>query len=194
MKRIIWSILVAAACTLSIQAATIPTPTIQAIPANVAGQPGSVVGWGLALDYTATGYWVVLNDSFFTGSQIYGTYNDYIINQFIVAGPSPESSTVNVPFSLGSTGLGEFDILPTSPPGTTITGDITVDYDVFTQDPNSPTFDPGSFVTAGQASAPVSVNITPEPATLGLLIAAGILGFLLRRGNATPSGSSALPS
>ncbi|MBV9227581.1 MAG: hypothetical protein JOY85_26410 [Acidobacteriaceae bacterium] len=149
-----------------------PVPTVQAVPATVSGQPGTAVGWGISLAYTESADWVVLNDSFFTGSQIYGTYKDYVAGEFIVAGPPPESSTVNIPFSRSnSTGLGEFDI-NANVPGTSITGNIVVDYSIFSQDPNSPTFDPGSFVSSGQASAPVAINIVPEPETFGLMLVA----------------------
>jgi len=160
-------------CSFLFVAQAAPVPTLQTIPATgaAAGQPGSILGFGLTLNYSATGDWVLLNDSFFTGSQLYLNYKDYVANEFIVAGPNPESSTVPVAFSLGTTGLGEFDIDTFAPSGTVVTGNITVDYDIFSQDPNSPTFDPGSFVSAGQASAPVTLSITPEPETLGLMLA-----------------------
>jgi hypothetical protein len=53
----------------------------------------------------------------------------------------PSSSTGSVPFSQGTSGTGEFDILPAVPPNTVIPGDIDIDYSVFSQDPNSPGFD-----------------------------------------------------
>jgi hypothetical protein len=176
MIKTICGVILTAAFGITSYAASIPT--LQAVPATVSGGPGAVVGWGLSLTYTTTADWVLLNDSFFTGSQVYGTYSDYVFNEFIVAGPAPESSTVNVPFSHGSTGLGEFDI-DALMPYTSIAGNIVVDYMIFSQDPNSPTFDPGSFVSSGQASAAVTLNIVPEPQTFELMfVAIGVAGFI----------------
>ena len=170
MIKTFCGVLFAAAVGITCYAA--PVPTLQALPATVSGQPGGVVGWGLSLTYPAPADWVVLNDSFFTGSTVYGTYKDYVVSEFVVAGAAPESPTVTIPFSRTSgTGLGEFDI-NSKVPDISITGNIVVDYSIFSQDPNSPTFDPDSFVTAGQASAPVTVNIVPEPQTLGLIFIA----------------------
>ncbi len=194
MKRIVSLVLFAAFIPACLSAAPVPAPTIQTIPigGKLAGQPGSALGWGFTLTYNAPSDWIVLNDSFFTGGQVYGTYNDYIVNQFIVAGPAPETASLDIPFSRGSTGLGEFDINRTGLIGASITGNIVVDYDVFSQDPNSPDFDPNSFVTAGQASIPVAINITPEPATFGLIVVAALLGlWCYRRANpcAIPAGN-----
>jgi hypothetical protein len=124
-----------------------------------------------------------LNDSFFTGTPVYGTYKDYIANEFIVAGPGPESPIVNVPFSRPATGLGEFDINSTAA-YVSVEGNAVIDYSIFSQDPNSPTFDPSSFVASGQASAPVTINIVPEPATVGLCLGAAAFAFLLGRARA----------
>jgi len=51
---------------------------------------------------------------------------------------------------------------------------------VFSQDPNSPSFDPSSFVTSGtvSAAAEVDVNTVPEPASM-LLGGAGSLMLAL---------------
>jgi hypothetical protein len=157
-------------------------PTIQTLPSNgvVAGPPGSVVGWGFMLSYSDPSDWVVLNDSNFTGSTVYGSYVDYLTltnAPLYVAGPPPEPSTVTQAWSPSlspSLGLGEFDINSTAPPGTPITGNIAVDYSIFSQDPNDPDFDPGSFVTAGTLDAPVEIEVAPEP------------GFLLPIGAALP--------
>ncbi|MBV8898037.1 MAG: hypothetical protein JO051_16100 [Acidobacteriaceae bacterium] len=170
MIKTICSVFFVAAVAMNSYAA--PVPTLEALPAVVSGQPGVVVGWGLSLTYTAPADWVVLNDSLFTGSTVYGTYKDYVVNEFVVAGAAPESPTLTIPFSLSSgTGLGEFDI-NSKVPDVSISGNIVVDYSIFSEDPNSPTFDPASFVSAGQASAPVTVNIVPEPRTFGLMFVA----------------------
>lgn len=180
MKCILGGVLLAAVITSAAYAAPVPGPTIQAISATLAGQPGTVVGWGLTLTYTAPSDWVVLNDSFFTGTPVYGTYKDYIATEFIVAGPAPESSVITVPFSRPATGLGEFDINRTAA-YVSVTGNIVVDYSVFSQDPNSPAFDPNSFVAAGQVTTPVAIDIVPEPETIGLFLFASGGLVVLRR-------------
>jgi hypothetical protein len=80
--------------------------------------------------------------------------------------------------------LGEFDINSTVPPGTVIPGDIAVDYSLFSQDPNDPAFDAGSFVSAGTLDAPVEIMVAPEPGSM-LFIGMALLSFVLairRRG------------
>lgn len=173
MKRITFCVglwLGGAFCALAIPSPILPT--ITAIPSNgtVGGPPGTVVGWGVNVTFNDPSNWVVLNDSNFTGAPTYGTYHDYLPTEFIVAGPTPESSSVTVPFVPGSTGLGEFDINPTAPPGAPIGGNINVDYTIFSQDPNDPSFDPGSFVSSGTVPVSVTVLVTPEPASWGLVL------------------------
>lgn len=110
---------------------------------------------------------------FCNGRPQYGTdgnYVDYLAKEFTVINPG--SSTGSVSFSRGApgAGTGEFDIHALAPL-TTITGAINIDYAVFSQDPNSPTFDPGSFVSAGTLSANAEVEVTspvPEPGSAGL--------------------------
>ncbi len=145
------------------------------------------MGWGFTLSYAGTTDWVVLNDSNFTGSTVFGSYVDYLTlpgAPFYVAGPSPESSSVTQnwdPSSVPPVGLGEFDINPTAALGP-IPGDITVDYSIFSQDPNDPSFDPSSFVTAGTLDVPVQINVAPEPGSIILIAAAMLpLGLALRR-------------
>ena len=153
--------------------------SISALPASgiVGGPPGSVVGWGFTLTDSDPSDWVVPVGSSFTGSQVFGTYVDYLslpTAPLYVAGPSPESATVAQAWDpILQLGLGEFDINSTAIPKP-ITGDIVVQYDVFSQDPNDLNFDPGSFVTDGTISVAVSVQVAPEPGTLWMLLAGGL--------------------
>jgi hypothetical protein len=146
----------------------------------VAGLPGTAVGWGFTLTDTSTSNWVVLNDSYFVGSPVYGSYADYVSAAFYVAGPAPESSTVQQAWDQTlQLGLGTFTIYGTDPVGIVTSGTINVDYSVFSQDPNSPSFDPSSFLSSGTFSDPVQIQVAPEPASWILLIGAGLAAFML---------------
>lgn len=140
-------------------------------PANgvVAGAPGQAVGWGFTLTDNSGSEWVVLADSYFVGTPLYGSYSDYIVSQFYVAGPG-EGTTIVSPWNqTNMTGTGEFDLYPTDP-SVSFSGTIIVDYDLFSVDPNNPLFDPGTdFIGSGTFSDPIQVDITPEPASWILL-------------------------
>jgi hypothetical protein len=171
MKPIIPSLFFAALFAWTAQAD--PTFVLVPLGGTISGNSGGVVGWGYDVTNTDPSNWVVLNDSYVTGSLAsgtFGTYEDYIALNFIVI--DPISSTGSVPFDAGTTGTGEFDIMPAVPPNTIIPGDIEIDYSVFSEDPNSPGFDPSSFVTSGTvfATAQVDVNTStvPEPGSMWL--------------------------
>jgi hypothetical protein len=171
MKRLSLVVLLAAA--LAALAYGDPTITISTLPLSgtVGGGPGTVVGWGFTLTDSSADQWVILDDSSFSGPQVYGTYVDYLASNSYVAGPAPESSTLHVawnPSLIPPQGLGEFDLNPTALPGASIRGNIVVDYQLFSEDPNSPSFDPGSFISAGTVDAPVDINVVPEPASIFL--------------------------
>jgi hypothetical protein len=180
MKRTLLVILLAAASTAYLRAAPL-LPAIQLIPSsgNVSGNPGTAVGWGLTLNFSDPSDWVILTGSSFTGSTTFGTYHDYLGSETIIAGPSPETSPVTVPFNkLTRTGLGEFDLTPTALIGADIKGNIVVHYSVFSQDPNNPNFNPDTSTVVADAtlSAPADVHVTPEPASF-FLIAGALLPF-----------------
>ena len=177
---------VAAAMSAAVASADQLVPTITLIPlsGNVAGAPGTAVGWGFTLTFTNAADWVLLTGSEFTGSQVNGTYVDYLSEPtapLYVAGPAPESSIVNQVWNASSSlGVAEFDIFNTANPGL-ITGNINIHYSVFSQDPNSPTFDPGSVLVADAfVTDQASVDVLPEPATAGLILA-GMLTLGLGR-------------
>jgi hypothetical protein len=171
MKRITLILLLAATFAACAQAGTLSL-TLLPTSGAISGKAGTVVGWGFTLTNSESPDWVLLTSSNFTGSTIYGSYVDYLslVNApLYVAGPSPESSTFSVSWNPSSNpplGLGEFDINSTALPGAIIAGTIQVGYDVFSQDPNDPSFDPGSFITSGTLSASAEVGVVPEPASL----------------------------
>ena len=187
MKRLSLAVLSALACLPSAQADVVPTIDLLPSSGNVAGAPGSVVGWGFTLTFTASSDWVVLTGSEFTGSQVFGTYVDYLSlpsAPLYVAGPSPESSTVTAPWnnsSIPPIGVGEFDINSTALPGARIAGDIVVHYSLFSQDPNDPNFDPDTSTVVADAtvSDAVRINVTATPEPSVLLPLATVLGAIL---------------
>jgi hypothetical protein len=189
MKLIIPIVFLAALLAFTAQADPLPTLTLVPGSGTISGNSGGVVGWGYDITNNDPANWLILNDSFVTSSLAsgtFGTYVDYIASNFIVIDPS--SSTGTVPFSQGTSGTGEFDIDAFVPPNTIIPGQIGVDYSVFSEDPNSPTFDPDSFVTDGTvfATAQVDVNASsttvPEPKPVVLLLAALLaVAFAVRK-------------
>lgn len=179
MNRITVAFLATTAFAAYAQSDPIPTPVVTLIPAggNLAGAPGTVVGWGFTFTYNALSDWAILTGSQFTGSPVYGTYFDYLglpTSPLYVAGPSPESSTVEQAWSPSANpplGIGEFDINPTALTGANIAGDIVVHYSVFSQDPNDPNFDPDTSTVIADAtlSEPAQVTVLPEPSSLRMI-------------------------
>ncbi len=177
MKRIFLYTLIAVSFVGGAYATPVPTITLTPAGGTVSGKPGSVVGWGFSLNYAGTSDWVVLVGSEFTGSTVYGTYVDYLASAFYVAGPAPESSTVSQTFVPASQlGVGEFDIKSTALPGASITGNLLIYYDIFSQDPNSPNFDPNSFVEESTVNDAVDIQVAaPEPSTEALLLGGAMI-------------------
>ena len=176
MNRIVLVLMAAAFASWAQADSLTLTPT----SGVVAGAPGTAVGWGFTLTDTSPSNWVVLNDSTFIGSPVYGSYADYVSLAFYVAGPAPESPTVAQAWNQAlQLGVGTFLIYATDPGGILIPGTINVDYSVFSQDPNDPNFDPNSFVTAGTFSDPVQIQVTPEPASWILLMGVALLASVM---------------
>lgn len=179
MKQIKLAFLIAATLAACAEAAPIPVPRLTVLPASgsVSGNPGTKVGWGFTLTYSAPSDWVVLTGSEFTGSPVYGNYVDYLSLSnapFYVVGPTPESTTIAEAWNASSNpplGLGEFDLNSTALGGANIAGNLIVHYSVFSQDPNSPTFDPDTSTVVADATVTeaAQVNVSPEPASLWLM-------------------------
>jgi hypothetical protein len=186
MKRIMPVLTLAVLVALHAHATPLPAFSLVPSGGTISSLSGVVVGWGYDITSTDSADWVVLDDSYVTGSLAsgtFGSYTDYIASNFIVIDPS--SSTGSVHFNAGMTGTGEFDIKAAVPPNTIIPGEIAVDYSVFSQNPNSPSFDPGSFVISGTvfAAATVDVNVSgaPEPRSLLLIVVGSLtLGLAVR--------------
>jgi hypothetical protein len=173
-------------CTLA-QADQVPTLTLDPLNGGISGTAGTKVGWGFTLTNLGTDFAVVTGSDFCVGvpsspcSNALGTYADFIGPQFIVVGPSPESTSATQAFDNNLLkGMGSFLINP----GATgsVIGDIVLFYDLYSVDPNSPSFNSAlDTVSVGNdLTAPASVRVVPEPGSL-LLLASGLAGCFLTK-------------
>jgi hypothetical protein len=157
-------------------------PTLVLIPSDgvIAGLPGATIGWGYTI--TNTTDWLVITSASFEPTTSYGTFTDYTQFNFIVVGPAPESESVTQVFNpLELTGAGSFTIAPDAPGGTVITGEIVMTYDLYSVDPNSPSFNPIVDTISTDNPLPVFAEVqvigSPEPATwIGVVTALILLG------------------
>jgi hypothetical protein len=163
--------------------------TLDPVGGALTGPAGSTVGWGFTLANSGLDFAVISGSDFCVGpitspcSTSFGTYTDFIGQQFIVVG----SSSVTEAFDNNTqTGLGSFFINPASTG--TVNGLAVVFYDLFSVDPNSPDFNPDldTISNGNLLSADASVTVgssatsTPEPGSL-LLLAAGVLALFLTK-------------
>lgn len=165
------------------QAATIFTVT----PSTISAAPGSTVGWGFTI-FNDSNYLVVTSADFTPASPL-GTFTDYIAQfNFIVVGPSPEATSVSQTFDMNAlTGVGSYAIAQAAPPGSNITGQIVLSYDLFSRSPNDPNFNPDTdTVSVGNSLfADAQVNVisgVPEPASFGLVAVALLIGGMTLSG------------
>ena len=173
------------------------TPTFTLNPASgaISGAAGSTIGWGFTLTNT-TDFLVVSSSDFCVGvitspcTNSLGSYTDFIGPQFQVVGPSPESTSfVESSNLLAQTGVGSFTISAGALPGASVSGEIVVTYDLFSIDPNAPSFDPtlDTISTGDMLTADASVSVAgqaalPEPGTVSLLICGLVLAGVRKAG------------
>ena len=177
-------ILAAAALFLPVaHAGAIFTPT----SSPISGAPGDTVGWGFTIS-NDTNYLLITSADFAPATPL-GTFTDFIGQfNFIVVGPSPESTSVSQTFDLNAlTGVGSFAISPSAAPGSIIAGLLTLTYDLFSVSPNDPNFNPdidtvsnGNILTAAAQVDVNGVNAVPEPASFGLVGLALLIGGISR--------------
>jgi hypothetical protein len=158
------------------------------IPSTISGNPGDTVGWGFTIS-NDTNY-LLITSADFTPATPLGTFTDFIGQfNFIVVGPSPESTSVSQPFDATAlTGVGSFLISPSAAPGSVITGLLTLTYDLFSVSPNDPNFDPdtetisnGNILTSAAEVDVTGVSTVPEPASFGLVGLALLIGGAARK-------------
>src|SRR5579875_495514 len=109
-------------------------PMLQLLPPSgyVSGLPGATVGWGFTLSNPDSDFLLVTGSSFDAGCKgcpgppaAVGSYTDFIGNNFVIAGPSPESQSVSQPFNAShQTGAGSFTFALSAPRNTSINGFI----------------------------------------------------------------------
>ena len=178
--------------------------TLNPLGGAISGAAGSTVGWGFTLTNLGVDFAVVTGSDFCVGvitspcSNSLGTYTDFAGPQFLVFGPSPESSSITQAFNNGlMTGIGSF--LINSAATGSVSGEIVLTYDLYNVDPNALNFNPladavslGNSLTSA-ASVTVATSSTPEPGSL-LLVAVGIAGCLLAKKRLSSQASSRLIS
>ena len=163
-----------------------PSLVLDPVFGNLADAPGSVVGWGFTIT-NDTGY-IEINSAQFCLNPVSlpgcidpltGTFTDIIAgsNDIIVGPPGGTySSIVTQAFDLVlQTGIGSFQIFPTTLPGDSDSGLIVLSYTLTDLDPNDPN---AVRIGTGYLTADATVTAAvPEPATVGLvaLVLAGIL-------------------
>jgi hypothetical protein len=148
----------------------------------VSGSPGGFVGWGFSISSDTD--WLYIDSFGFTSQTLPTTgFVDYSqIESTPVIGPgeaNPFTQTFN---QSATTGVGEYDIDPSAVVGAESDGTIVLTYDLFSVDPNDPSFnsDADTISTGNTLAADESITIvapsasTPEPA-LGWLT--GLFGL-----------------
>lgn len=185
MKLHLQSLLVASILAPAL-AHALPVLSLSPASGALAGQPGSVVGWGFTISNPDPNFLVVTSASFCTTQVIagttfcdqlpspsLGTFTDFIGQfNFIVAGPAPESPSVSQAFDANLlTGIGSFVFSPGAALYDTFAGEILLSYDLYSRSPNDPLFDSGSdFISSGETlTAAASATASPEPSTWLLL-------------------------
>ena len=172
--------------TGSLWAATVLTITPSG---DISGAPGQTVGWGFTLSNDAD--FLLVTGAFYDTATPVGAFTDFASTfNFIVVGPSPESTSVPQDFDLTlHTGVGSYAIDSGAVPGALSTGTLRVVYDLYPVSPNDGAFNPDTdLISTGntlQSAASVEVSVSsssvPEPSAT-LLVSLGLfVGCVARR-------------
>lgn len=166
--------------------------TISLVPASgiVMGAAGSTVGWGFSINNNANV--IVVTSAQFVPASPIGSFSDFIAQfNFIVVGPSPDSTTVAQAFNNSlQTGIGSFAFSSSAPPAASASGQIVLTYDLYSVSPNDVSFDPdldtistdNILVANATAALPAPIpSLSPWGLALLTLSLLGLGGMLLRR-------------
>jgi len=162
--------------------------TLSPAGGNIQGSPGETIGWGFQFTNDTPDF-ALLTFSDFT-PPVNGSYTDFLTFNLVVVGPSTTSAVQ--PFVLPGSGLGAFSIRSNAPPGP-INGTIIVGYDLYSMNPNDPSFDPNSAVSFGNtvstAASVLVVSPEPIPSVLSISGIGLLLAFrCIRRAVMRPAG------
>lgn len=142
------------------------------------GLPGDAVGWGFTAS-RISGF-AVISSVTYQQTLTTGIFEDLAAPLFQVIGPAPFAFPILVsPYDpVLRTGLGEYRINSFEIVGSQAEGDLVITYDVYSESPNNPIFDPVLHtVSSGNVTTLPAVVVVgsevPEPATgivAGLLL------------------------
>jgi len=176
MHRILLLTLTLAALPLG--AADIYSFSLLPTDGNVAGTPGSTIGWGYSLTNQSSTYWLV------TSGLNAGSFQNATPNLIFDFPDLAPGATVTVPFNAAmAAGLYELTWGSSAPLNFTNTGTFVLSAQWWNGNP----LGNGTFVTnAPNASQAYAATVTPEPATggtIGLCLLALPFAFNYRKGN-----------
>jgi hypothetical protein len=145
---------------------------------DLTGAPGDSVGWGFDIQNTSSGLWVSFTQSFLLNetNPSVGMYTDLIGPQ---GGPvnfelGPNTSWDEAFDAAAQSGVGSFLIDPAAVIGSVDSGSIRILWDEYTGDPQTCS---DCRATEFSVDLPFSVTVdpVPEPSTIWLALAGGLL-------------------
>lgn len=186
LKRLL---LLSAVLSVLFSTATQAATVLQLDPLGgaISGLPGSTIGWGFNLSNDQN--YLVVTSAAFAPATALGTFTDFIsASNFFVVGPAPNANPVWAQSfdAATQTGIGSFTLGAGAAPGSVVSGQIVLTYDLFTRSPLDALFNPdtdtlsnGNLLTANASV----VTVVPLPAAVWLLGSAvvGLVGFARRR-------------
>jgi hypothetical protein len=125
--------------SIAVAGSALHADSLMLTPPDIQGAPGQTVGWGFT--FLSTNDYAILTGSSFDPAVSFGTYTDYLSGaNYVVTTPG---LAMNQPFNpFNPYGVGAFSIDSVATPGFSVSGSITVYYDLYSVSPNDPSFDP----------------------------------------------------
>jgi len=168
--------------TLSWAAAS-QAATITFTPVSVVGEIGGVGGFGFSFVNDGSGYAVLNQTTFDQPADADGSYTDLLGLQSSLLVVAPSATFLQSFNANALLGAGEYAFGSDVTPGTTVTGTLTLDYDVYSVSPFAPTFDAFTdYLSSQQVSGSVTItafSAVPEPSGYLLLaVGLGVVAFV----------------